>query len=58
MKKRLDVLLVEKGIFSSREKAKSNIMAGNVFVDNILVDKVGTNVDENAIITTKLDEVD
>ena len=57
MKKRLDVLLVEKGIFTSREKAKSNIMAGNVFVDNILVDKVGTNVDENAIITTKSDAI-
>ena len=57
MKKRLDILLVEKGIFSSREKAKSNIMAGNVFVDNILVDKVGTNVDENAIITTKSDAI-
>ena len=57
MKKRLDVLLVEKGIFTSREKAKSNIMAGNVFVDNILVDKVGTNVEESAIITTKSDAI-
>jgi ftsJ-like methyltransferase len=57
MKKRLDVLLVEKGIFTSREKAKSNIMAGNVFVDNILVDKVGINVEESAIITTKSDAI-
>jgi len=40
-----------------REKAKSNIMAGNVFVDNILVDKVGTNVEESAIITTKSDAI-
>ena len=48
---------MEKGIFTSREKAKSNIMAGNVFVDNILVDKVGTNVEESAIITTKSDAI-
>ena len=57
MKKRLDVLLVEKGIFTSREKAKSNIMAGNVFVDNILVDKVGTNIDESSVITVKSDAI-
>ena len=57
MKKRLDVLLVEKGMFASREKAKSNIMAGNVFIDNFLVDKVGTNVDENAVITIKSDAI-
>lgn len=32
-KERLDVLLVEKGLVSSRERAKSSIMAGLVFVD-------------------------
>ena len=57
MKKRLDVLLVEKGIFTSREKAKSNIMAGNIFVDNMLVDKVGTNIDESSVITVKSDAI-
>ena len=57
MKKRLDVLLVEKGMFTSREKAKSNIMAGNVFVDNILVDKVGTNIDESSVINVKSDAI-
>ncbi|MBR2403291.1 MAG: TlyA family RNA methyltransferase, partial [Lachnospiraceae bacterium] len=33
MKERLDVLLVSKGLAESREKAKSIIMSGNVFVN-------------------------
>ncbi len=53
MKKRLDVILVEKGLYPSREKAKANIMAGNVFVDNILSDKAGMLVDENSKIKLK-----
>ena len=32
-KQRLDVLLVEKGLAPSREKAKAIIMAGIVYVD-------------------------
>ena len=32
-KERIDVLLVEKGFFESREKAKASIMAGVVYVD-------------------------
>ena len=32
-KERLDVLLVEKGICTSRERAKTSIMAGLVYVD-------------------------
>lgn len=43
-KERLDVLLVEKGLVSSRERAKSSIMAGLVFVDGQRVDKAGTVV--------------
>ena len=31
-KERLDVLLVDKGICTSRERAKTNIMAGLIFV--------------------------
>ena len=34
MKKRLDVLVYEKGFAESREKAKAIIMAGLVYVDN------------------------
>lgn len=47
MKKRLDVILFEKGFFSSREKAKIAIMEGVVFVDNQKSDKPGTMYDEN-----------
>ncbi|MEA4922678.1 MAG: TlyA family RNA methyltransferase [Eubacteriaceae bacterium] len=45
MKERLDVLLVNKGFFTSREKAKASIMAGIIFVDNERVDKAGTMID-------------
>jgi len=47
-KERLDVLLVEKGLAPSREKAKTMIMAGQVFVDNQREDKAGTNVPVDA----------
>ena len=33
MKTRLDVLMVERGLAESREKAKAIIMSGNVFVE-------------------------
>ena len=39
MKKRIDLLLVEKGYFESRERAKKAIMAGVVFVNNQRCDK-------------------
>ncbi len=53
MKKRLDVILTEKNIFPSREKAKASIMAGLVYVDGQRVDKAGTAVAEDAEITVK-----
>lgn len=53
MKKRADVLLVEQGFFDSREIAKANIMAGNVFSDQILVDKPGSKFDEQSIFQIK-----
>lgn len=46
MKERLDVLLVERGLAPSREKAKTMIMEGNVFVENQREDKAGTFFDE------------
>ena len=45
MKERLDVLLVQKGLAPSREKAKTMIMEGNVFVDNQREDKAGNFFD-------------
>lgn len=41
MKKRLDLLLVEKKFFETREKAKREIMAGNVIVNEQAVIKAG-----------------
>ena len=43
MKKRLDLILVERGLFDTREKAKREIMAGNVIVNEQAVTKAGTN---------------
>ena len=45
MKERLDVLLVKKGLAPSREKAKTMIMEGNVFVENQREDKAGATFD-------------
>ena len=53
MKNRLDVILVERGLFPSREKAKAAVMAGVVYVDGQKVDKAGTPVDEQAPIHIK-----
>lgn len=53
MKERLDILLVKKGLAPSREKAKTMIMEGNVFVDNNREDKAGSSFDENARIEIK-----
>ncbi len=44
-KERIDVLLVDKGFFESREKAKRSIMAGLVLVDNEKIYKPGDRVD-------------
>ena len=52
-KQRLDVLLMEKGLAPSREKAKAIIMAGIVYVDGNKEDKAGTTFPENAVIEVK-----
>ena len=43
-KERLDLLLVEQGHFSSRERAKATIMAGKVLVNEMKIEKAGTMV--------------
>lgn len=52
-KQRLDVLLVEKGLAPSREKAKAIIMAGIVYVDGNKEDKAGMTFPVNAVIEIK-----
>jgi len=52
-KKRLDLILVEKGLVESREKAKRLIMAGKVIVKNERIDKPGKMFDENVNIRIK-----
>lgn len=54
MKQRLDILLVEQGLASSREKAKAMIMSGVVFVNGQREDKAGTTIDENAAKTIEI----
>ncbi len=44
-RQRLDLLLVERGLFASREKARAAVMAGQVRVDGKPVDKPGRLVD-------------
>ncbi|MEF9952590.1 MAG: TlyA family RNA methyltransferase [Clostridium sp.] len=56
-KERIDVLLVEKGFFDSREKARKTIMAGLVFVNNNRVDKAGEKIKVDANIEVKGDPI-
>jgi len=54
MKERLDVLLVNRGLAASREKAKTVIMAGEVFVNGQREDKAGSTFDpEKSVIEVK-----
>lgn len=56
-KQRIDVLLTEKGLFPSREKARAAIMAGLVLVERDRVDKPGTKVEETAQIDIRGDAI-
>ena len=53
MKERLDVMMVNRGLAESREKAKAIIMSGIVYVDNIKEDKAGSTFDEKAQIEVR-----
>jgi len=52
-KERIDQLLVEKGLFESRTKAQSAILAGIIYVDDKRVDKAGHSVPKEAKIEIK-----
>ena len=43
-KMRLDAALVERGLILSRERAKTTIMSGQVYVNGQKADKAGTQV--------------
>lgn len=53
MKKRLDLLLVERALAPSREKAKAYIMSGDVYVDGQKEDKAGTMFQETVKIEVR-----
>ncbi len=57
MKKRIDVILVERGLFPSRERAKVNIMAGNVIYKDQPVLSAAFQVEEDADIYIKEDKI-
>lgn len=52
-KERVDVLLVERGLFETREKAKAAVMAGLVLVGGERCDKPGTKIPEDTPIAVK-----
>ncbi|MEK3853210.1 TlyA family RNA methyltransferase [Cytobacillus sp. FSL H8-0458] len=52
-KERLDVLLVERGLAETREKAKRAVMAGLVFSNESRLDKPGEKVSEDIPLTIK-----
>lgn len=53
MKERLDLLLVQRQLAASREKAKAIIMSGNVYVNGQKEDKAGSTFDEKSDIEVR-----
>lgn len=56
-KDRLDKLLMERGMFRSRQRARSMIMAGKVLVNQQPVDKPGTLIPKDADIVLRGEEI-
>ncbi|APH04461.1 TlyA family RNA methyltransferase [Bacillus weihaiensis] len=52
-KERLDILLVENGLFETREKAKRAIMAGQIYGNEERLDKPGEKVSRDVHLTIK-----
>lgn len=53
MKIRIDKLLVMQGYFDSRQKAQRALMASEVLIKDIVIDKPGMNVDIDSEIRIK-----
>lgn len=56
MKKRLDVFLVDMGYFESREKAKREVMLGNVIINEQAVTKAGTMIKDSEELNIRIKE--
>ncbi|WP_100404747.1 TlyA family RNA methyltransferase [Bacillus solitudinis] len=54
-KERIDVLLVERGLIETREKAKRSVMAGLIYTESERIDKPGMKIDVDAPLTVKGD---
>ncbi|MBO2535042.1 MULTISPECIES: TlyA family RNA methyltransferase [Rummeliibacillus] len=52
-KERVDVLLVQRGLCETREKAKRTIMAGQVFSKEVRIDKAGEKIPVDSELTIK-----
>lgn len=52
-KERVDVLLVERGLVETREKAKRAVMAGLVYANEMRLDKPGEKIPQDTEITVK-----
>ncbi len=57
VKKRLDSVLVERGLISSRERAKALIMEGKIYVGGHPILKAGTMIAEDAEIELKSNDI-
>ncbi len=56
-KKRLDLIVFEKGLTTSRMRAKAVIMAGRILVDNRVIDKPGISIKTDAEIIFKGNDI-
>ncbi|WP_321370969.1 TlyA family RNA methyltransferase [uncultured Desulfuromusa sp.] len=57
MKERLDKLLVQRGLAGSRERARALILAGKVIVDDHRIDKAGAQVQDDADLRLKGEDI-
>ena len=55
VKTRLDLLVIEKGLAETRQRAQALIMAGKILVDQAVVDKPGVKVPSGACLAVKGD---
>lgn len=56
-KKRLDTLVVERKLAESRGRAQALIMAGNILVNDVPVDKPGVFIHADAVITSRAEDL-